>query len=292
MIDAHHHIWQIGEHGHVWPTPADGVIYRTVTTVEFETLARAVGVTGSVLVQSQPCDEDTDFLTDLAGSSNFIQAVVGWVDLKAASASLRIKELAGRSKFCGLRPMLQSLPDDWLDDDRLDAPVLAMIAEGLRFDALIVWRQLPALIRFCDRHPELSVVLDHAAKPNMITSEGPDAGWLRNIQELAGRPQVYCKLSGFLTEAPAGARAADLRPWVEPILIAFGPRRVMWGSDWPVLEMASGYADWLHIAQSLVPAEDQRDVFEQTALRFYGLSPQRLARNFGSDVDQPEVFDD
>jgi L-fuconolactonase len=269
IIDAHHHIWRIGENGHEWPTPEQGRLYRTVTTAEFETLARGVGVTGSVLVQSQPSDEDTDFLTDLGLRCFFVKAIVGWVDLKSAGAVARIEALSARPKLRGLRPMLQSLADDWLDDPALAPAIEAMISRGLRFDALILEHQLAALIRFCDRYPELKVVVDHAAKPS-IGGDYPGQ-WHEDMAAIARLPNVYCKLSGLLTEAPPGSGEDALHPYVSRILTEFGPLRTLWGSDWPVLEMATPYSRWLELARSMVPEPDWPDVFSRTACRFYGL---------------------
>jgi L-fuconolactonase len=284
MIDAHHHIWRIGEHGQVWPTPNDGVLYRTVTTAEYEALARAVGVTGSVLVQSQPCDEDTDFLTQLGMRCGFVKGIVGWADLKAADAIDRIEVLAGRPKLRGLRPMLQSLPDDWLDDAALTPAIRAMIDRGLRFDALILPHQLAALTRFCHRFPDLRVVVDHGAKPRIGS---PDHGdWFGALAGISDCPNVHCKLSGLMTEAGTGAGREVLAPYVDHILSVFGPSRTMWGSDWPVIEATADYGRWFELARDMVPEAARHDVFLGSATAFYGLRSEsdEVSAAFGGGV--------
>ncbi|MEC4590818.1 MULTISPECIES: amidohydrolase family protein [Nitrospirillum] len=269
MIDAHQHIWRLGRHGHSWPTPDLAVIHRDHEVADLEALAAPLGVTGSVLVQSQPCDEDTDFLLHEAAHQPFVRGVVGWADMKAPDAPARIAALAVRPKMRGLRPMLQSLPVDWIADPSIDAAARVLVACGLSFDALVLPPHLPALLDFARRHPDLAMVIDHGAKPPIARGEIDD--WAASMRDLAALPQVHAKLSGLLTEA--GDRTTDdaLKPYVDILLDAFGPDRLMWGSDWPVLNLAGDYAGWLAMARDLVPAEVHPAVFDGTARRFYRL---------------------
>ncbi|MEA1673026.1 amidohydrolase family protein [Nitrospirillum sp. BR 11163] len=269
MIDAHQHIWRLGRHGHSWPTPDLAVIHRDHEVAELAALAAPVGVTGSVLVQSQPRDEDTDFLLEEAARQPFILGVVGWADLKAPDAVGRIATLAARPKMRGLRPMLQSLPVDWIADPAVDTAARAMAAHGLTFDALVLPPHLPALLGFARRHPDLPMVIDHGAKPPIARGEIDD--WAAGMYDLAALPQVHAKLSGLLTEAGDRTTADALKPYVDIVLDAFGPDRLMWGSDWPVLNLAGDYAGWLAMARDLVPAGAHPAVFDGTARRFYRL---------------------
>jgi L-fuconolactonase len=189
----------------------------------------------------------THYLIELADSHAFIAAVVGWSDLKAADAPDRIAALARHPKLRGLRPMLPDLPDGWIDDPALDAAIDAMLRHGLSFDALVLPRQLPALLAFAQRHPRLPIVIDHAAKPPLAS--GDLTTWRADIARLAALPQVCCKLSGLVTEAGPRWQVADLVPAVEHILACFGAARVLWGSDWPVLDLAADYAGWLQATE-------------------------------------------
>ncbi|MEE3624243.1 amidohydrolase family protein [Nitrospirillum sp. BR 11752] len=269
MIDAHQHIWRLGRHGCAWPTPDLAIIHRDHDATELEALAAPLGVTGSVLVQSQPCDADTDYLLAEAAAHPFILGVVGWADLKAATAPRRIAALAEQPKMRGLRPMLQSLPVDWIADPAVDAAARALVAQDLTFDALVLPPHLPALLDFARRHPDLPIVIDHGAKPYI--ARGEIEPWAADMRALAALPQVHAKLSGLLTEAGTRTTAEALRPYVDLLLDAFGPDRVMWGSDWPVLNLAGGYAGWLDMARGLVPAAAHAAVFDGTARRFYRL---------------------
>lgn len=271
-IDAHQHVWTLGAHGCEWPTPELTVIYRDYALSDLEALARPLGVSGSVLVQSQPKDEDTDWLLDQAAVSPFVLAVVGWADLKAADAPRRIAELAGRAKLRGLRPMLQALPDDWIADPALDPAVAAMVEAGLSLDALVFTRHLPHLEAFARRWPELPIVIDHGAKPP-IAAAPFDAAWAEGVERLAALPQVFCKLSGLATEGREGQAEADFGPWARHLVRCFGDGRLMWGSDWPVIELRMAYRDWLAMAERLsgLGGAALESLRAGAAMRFYRL---------------------
>ena len=267
-IDAHQHFWTLGRNDCAWPTPSEAAIHRDFGPLDLEPLAEALGISGTVLVQSQPSDRDTDFLLRLADETPLVKAVVGWVDLAAAYAPDRIARLAAHPKLRGLRPMLQSLePDDWILDPRLEPAIAAMIAHELTFDALVRPQHLPHLQKFAERHPGLSIVIDHGAKPDI--ARGMRDPWRAHITALAALPQVFCKLSGLATEAAPDWKPQHLKPYVDHLLAAFGPDRLMWGSDWPVINLAGDYADWLWLAEKLTPAESHPALFVETARRFY-----------------------
>jgi L-fuconolactonase len=270
-IDAHQHFWQLAARRGAWPPPELAPIYRDFHPGDLSALLVENGVSATVLVQSMPNEADTRYMLELADSHAFIGAVVGWTDLKAADAPERIAALAAHPKLRGLRPMLQDLEDDsWIDDPALAPAVDAMLRHGLCFDALVLPRHLPALLAFARRHPQLPVVIDHLAKPAM--DGAPLAQWRNDMDQLAALPQVECKLSGMVTEAGPGWTVQRLRPYAHHVLQAFGPQRVMWGSDWPVLTLASGYAAWLDASEALLAHLDEAQrnaVFGLNARRFY-----------------------
>jgi L-fuconolactonase len=272
LIDAHQHFWRVGENGFSWPTPDLATIHRDFGPPDLGAVAGPHGLTGCVLVQSQPDDRDTDWLLALAAEEPLVLGVVGWADLTAPDAPARIARLSRNAKLRGLRPMLQSLDDDaWIAAPGLDPALDAMVAHGLSLDALVLTRHLPHLLALARRRPELAIVIDHGAKPPIAVGD-EDGAWARGIEALAAQPQVFCKLSGLLTEAAPGQGAQALAPYVARLVAAFGPERLMWGSDWPVLNLAGDYRGWLALARDLSELTDAADLaalFGGTSRRFY-----------------------
>lgn len=271
-IDAHQHFWRIADHKGGWPPPEQARLHRDRLPEDLAPLLARHGVEATVLVQSRPNEDDTRWMLDLASRHAFIAGVVGWVDLKGDDAPRRIAALASDPGLVGLRPMLQDLDDGWIDDAALEPAVQAMVAHRLAFDALVLPRQLHALQGFAKRFHRLPVVIDHAAKPGI--SNGELDPWRRAMARLATLPQVYCKLSGLVTEAGPGWDLERLRPYVDHILECFGTQRVIWGSDWPVLDLASDYDGWVAVSEALLaglPETGRNDIFGANARRFYGL---------------------
>ena len=270
-IDAHHHLWTLARGDYGWLTPDLKPIYRDFGIADLRPHLAAAGIDGTILVQAAPSDAETDFLLGIADTTDVVRGVVGWTDFDAPDAASHIDALADRQLLVGLRPMVQDLPDDdWLLRPAL-APLLdAMAAYGLVFDALVLPRHLSRLRRVVDRHPDLSFVLDHFGKPELASGELDD--WRRDIVALAERPNIVCKLSGLVTEAAPDWTVADLRPAVDHVLARFGPARVLWGSDWPVVDLAGGYAKWFAAAQTLtanLSPDEKASIFGGTAARVY-----------------------
>lgn len=272
LIDAHQHFWRVGENGFSWPTPDLATIHRDFGPADLAAVGAPVGLTGCVLVQSQPDERDTDWLLELATDEPLVLGVVGWVDLASPDAPARIARLSQNPKLRGLRPMLQSLDDDaWIAAPGLDPALDAMVAHGLSLDALVLTRHLPHLLTLARRRPELAIVIDHGAKPPIAVGD-EDGAWARGVAALAAQPQVFCKLSGLLTEAAPGQGVQALSPYVAHLVAAFGPERLMWGSDWPVLNLAGDYGGWLALARDLSGLTDSADLaalFGGTSRRFY-----------------------
>ncbi|SEL85930.1 L-fuconolactonase [Roseateles sp. YR242] len=278
-VDAHQHFWQLADRVGEWPPASLAAIHRDFGPADLQPLRQRAGVDGTVLVQSLPTEQDTHWMLSLADRHDFIWGVVGWTDMKAPDAAVRVAALARHPKLRGLRPMLQGLsPDDWIADTAVDPAAHAMVAHGLVFDALVLPRQLAALEVFARRHPDLPIVIDHGAKPLIATGELEP--WRTQMARLSALPQVCCKLSGLLTEAGDRANAEALRPFVAALLDLFGPQRLLWGSDWPVLCVAGGYQSWLDMSrgllETLVPGltdADHAAVFGGNAVQLYGLQP-------------------
>jgi L-fuconolactonase len=273
VIDAHVHFWRIGSNHCTWPPPELASIHRDFLPEDWRPEADAAGIDAAIAVQSQPSERDTAWLLELARDDSRTAGVVGWVDLAAPGAGDRIAALAKHPKLRGLRPMLQDLPDDdWILKPALKPAIEAMVAHDLCFDALVFPRHLSHLLRFAERHPALSIVVDHAAKPGIAS--GTLDPWRAQIAALAGLPNVSCKLSGLVTEAGEHWRPDDLQPCVAHLLATFGPRRLLWGSDWPVVNLAADYPRWLDLADTLtgLAGDDRAALFGGNAVRVYGIN--------------------
>lgn len=277
LIDAHQHFWCLRERVGYWPPAALAAIYRDFAPADLAPLLQQNGVRGTVLVQTLPTRADTEYMLDLAADNEFILGVVGWVDLESPDAAGCIARLAKNKKLKGLRPMLQDIADrHWIENPALAPAIEAMLEHQLSFDALVLPCHLAPLLKFAERYPALPIVIDHAAKP--LVAEGRVEPWFSDMGKLAALPQVLCKLSGLLTEAgletdsPAAVNA--IKPYVGAILDLFGPERLLWGSDWPVVRLASDYGRWMEISKSLLAhlsASQHVAILGHNAIRFYRL---------------------
>jgi L-fuconolactonase len=277
-VDAHHHVWRVGRGDYGWLTP-DLPIYRDYRLPDLRPLLG--DISGTVLVQAAPTEAETAYLLNVARNSDgLVRAVVGWEDLSGRKAPERIESLAADPHLRGIRPMLQDISEtEWILDRALEPALRAMLGCSLRFDALIQPRHLRTLLTFCERHPEIPVVIDHAAKPDI--AHGAFQPWAEEIGRIARETQAFCKLSGLVTEAGKDWHVDDLRRYTEHLLSCFGPDRLMWGSDWPVVELAGGYIAWRQATDRLLAALDEasRDaVMGGTAVRFYGLNSERRSQ--------------
>jgi L-fuconolactonase len=270
-IDAHHHLWTLARGDYGWPTPDLAPIYRDFRLADLLPLLSSAGIDGTILVQAAPTEAETIFLLDIADDADVVCGVVGWIDFDAADAAARLDALCRRKLLVGLRPMVQDIPDDdWLLGPALAPSLAAMEERDLIFDALVLPRHLTRLLRLVDTHPDLQFVLDHCAKPRL--AGGDLAAWNEDIAEIAQRPNIVCKLSGLVTEAAADWQVADLRQAVDHVRACFGSNRLLWGSDWPVVDLVGGYANWFAAAKALLAdlsPDEKADVFGNNAARIY-----------------------
>jgi len=271
QVDAHHHVWRVSRGDYGWLTP-DLPIHRDYTLDDLRPLLG--DVTATVLIQAAPTDAETTFLlTTARNSAGLVRGVVGWTDLAHRNAPACIAARATDRLLKGLRPMLQDIADTgWILRADVQPAIAAMTAAGLRFDALVQPRHLPILPQLCARHPALRLVIDHGAKPSIANGEWQP--WADHIAHVARETPALCKLSGLVTEAGRDWRVDDLRRYVDHLLGCFGAGRVMWGSDWPVVELAGGYARWHDTTAALLgglSVDQQAAVLGGTALSFYDL---------------------
>jgi L-fuconolactonase len=278
IIDAHHHVWDLGVRDQDWITgPALAPLRRDFLLGDYQSVAKANGVAASVVVQTVTVPGETPELLALADSSDLIAGVVGWTDLTAPDIADRIaalKDRSGGGKLVSLRHQVQSEPDsDWLTRSDVLRGLAAVARAGLVYDLVITAGQLSASTRAAAAVPDLVFVLDHLGKP--LIAAGLTEPWARDLRRLAALPNTVAKLSGLVTEADWRRwQVADLRPYAEVALDAFGPARLMFGSDWPVCTLAASYPDVLAAAQDLtasLTATEQEAVFSGIAASIYGL---------------------
>ena len=274
IIDSHQHFWQIGRFDYAWMSREDTTLYQDYLPDRLAPVLQANGVARTVAVQAHQSLAETRWLLRLAADHDFIAGVVGWVDLAGEAVAAQLDELAAHPKFVGVRHLAQDEPaDDWLVKPEVLRGLRVLAKYRLAYDLLVFTRHLryiPALAEHC---PDLRLVVDHLAKPHV--ANGDIKEWARGLKAVAAYPQIYCKLSGLVTEADHKAwRVEDLRPYVETALELFGPERIMFGSDYPVCRRAATYAQVLEAAQTLLSglddAQHQR-VFRDNAAQFYRL---------------------
>ncbi len=272
IIDAHQHFWQLNRGDYTWLTPALEPLYRDFLPEHLIGHLQNKSIDGSILVQAAPSSAETEFLMSLAKKHNEIKGVVGWVDFESSDVQNLIKQISTDEKLIGLRPMIQDIQDiNWMLKDNLKPAFKAMIEHQLTFDALTLPKHLDNLLILLTQFPELTTVINHASKPDIKNQEILD--WGKNMKKLASETSAYCKLSGLVTEASPNWSLDELKPYVDILLESFGPSRLIWGSDWPVLLLASNYDDWFEASLNLLPVskEEQALIFGGNAIRAYGL---------------------
>lgn len=270
-IDAHQHYWSLARGDYGWLTPELAAIHRDFGPTDLAPHLAAGRIDRTLLVQAAPTEAETRYLLDLAARHETIAGVVGWVDFDAPDAPRRVAALATDPLLVGLRPMIHDIADpDWMLGPSILPVLRAMMDEGLVFDALVRPPHLSRLIVLADRMPDLAIVVDHAAKP--LIRQRIQEPWSSDLAALARRPNVVVKLSGMLTEAAPGDGMYHLYPFIRTVLEAFGPERILFGSDWPVLNLAGTYADWLDIVERTMAGlsgEAQSAIMGGNAARIY-----------------------
>ncbi|GAB1339115.1 amidohydrolase family protein [Streptomyces sp. E-15] len=276
-VDAHHHLWDLTVRDQDWIRgPALRPLRRNFTLADLEPQARAAGVGRTVVVQTVTVPEETPELLALAARHDLIAGVVGWTDLTrpdVAGELARLRALPGGTFLKGVRHQVQDEPDpEWLLRPDVLRGLAAVADAGLVYDLVVLPHQLPACAGAAAAVPRLTFVLDHLGKPPVAT--GAREPWTAHLRSLAALPNTVAKLSGLVTEAGAGWTADDLRPYTDTALDAFGPGRLMFGSDWPVCTLAAGYPDVHDVARELtadLAPPERTALFETTATRVYDL---------------------
>lgn len=273
-IDAHQHFWKYNPLRDAWIDDTMQVLRQDFLPKDIETLLKKHSLDGCVAVQADQTEQETRFLLDLADQNNFVKKVIGWTDLAAPDIVDRLESWKQHEKLAGFRHILQSEPPEKMQDRRFRNGISKLAACGFTYDILIYPAHLTAAMELVDKFPYQPFVLDHLAKP--LIRKGERQPWQKQITELAKRPNVFCKLSGLVTEANLSTwQPADLQPFIEIGVEAFGPARMMFGSDWPVCLLAANYTQVIaaveEYAARLSSAERER-IMGGTARDFYGIT--------------------
>lgn len=274
-IDCHMHFWTLAmePHYHLWMSSDLKVLYGNYGPKDALPLLQENNVDGVVLVSAASAIEETGYLLGMADGQDFIKGVVAWIDLLAPTASDDIAAWARFRKLKGVRPYLQDLPeDDWILKPELDPAIRSIMDNGLKFDALIKPKHIQNTIRFIDRYPDLPIVVDHLAKPDV--ANGKFDAWCKDMEEFRNLDHVYCKLSGLITEDGPDWTPDRIKPYLEAVFDIFGANRLIFGSDWPVVNLVSDYGTWtttLKDTMSGFTRAEQQAIWAENGEKFYGL---------------------
>ena len=274
-IDSHQHFWKISRGDYYWMRPTMKILHRDYQPDDLRPHLQQHRIDKTVVIQAAPTVAETDFLLGLAQEHDFIAGVVGWLDMDSADFPALFEKYVAKAKFIGLRPMLEDLPeDDWILRQRV-GHALSLVAErDFPFDLLVRPRNLPAVLKVLNKQPKLRAVIDHISKPEI--REQKLEPWKSLLREAAAHKNVWCKLSGMITEADREAWTLEhLTPYVEHVLECFGPERIMFGSDWPVCLLAGSYHQVIESFETILKPHLDNDsahgVFGGAAARFYKL---------------------
>ena len=273
-IDSHQHFWNYSAEDYPWMTDALSAIRRDFTPADLLQELDDVGIDGCVAVQARQSLEESRWLNSLADENDFIRGTVGWVDLRSEAVDEQLEELNANPRFVGVRHVVQDEPDDrFIVGEEFMKGISLLEKYELRYDILVFPKQLPATLEFVKKFPDQPFVLDHIAKPPI--KDGKIDPWDKHIRQLANFPNVMCKVSGMVTEADWENWECDhFDPYLDVVLDAFGPKRLMYGSDWPVCTLAGSYKQVHSLALRLADRlsdDEQRLFWGGNAAEFYGL---------------------
>lgn len=281
-IDAHQHFWKYSPEEYAWINDRMSVLKKDYLPDELHGHLKDNGFDGCIAVQARQVEEENEFLLGLAKKNPFIKGVVGWVDLQAYDVEEKLEALSQNSLVCGIRHLVQDEPDDhFLLRDEFLRGIESLDRFDLCYDILIYPRHFPVADKFVDWFPYQKFVIDHIAKPDISAGEMAGSGhtmeqWFDGIKHIAEYPNVYCKLSGMVTEANWNNwENMDFRPYLDVVFEAFGTKRLMIGSDWPVCRLSGEYDDVIGIVMDYIlrlSDDEQENILGGNAVRFYNLT--------------------
>jgi len=272
-IDSHVHFWNFDAVKDSWITADMKILRRDCLPGHLSALLNENKVDGCVAVQADQSEAETAFLADLSKTNSFIKGVVGWVDLQAENINERLEYFSQFPVIKGWRHIVQAEPDEFLAGTKFKRGIRAMAPFNYTYDVLVYHQQLKPALEFVSRFPEQKFVLDHCAKPAIKDKEIDD--WKTYMKEISMHPFMYCKLSGLLTEAKWNEwTETDLYPYLDTVFEFFGTDRLLFGSDWPILQLSGTYQQWKDMLDRYMEkysAEDRQKIFGLNAVKFYNL---------------------
>jgi L-fuconolactonase len=273
-IDAHHHFWRYTATEYGWIDDAMASIRRDFLPGDLEAEIRPAGIDAVISVQARQTLAETEWLLETAAAHPWIAGVVGWLPLADPAIAAILERFSANPWLKGVRHVLQAEPDPFIENAAFNFGLSQLRAFNLTYDILILHHQLPAAIRLVDRHPNQVFVLDHIAKPSIRA--GKIQPWKDDLTEIARRSNVFCKLSGVVTEADYAAWTYEqISPYLHAALTAFGPSRLLFGSDWPVCRVATTYSNWVRTVESFaqqLSTEERGALFHRNAVQAYRLT--------------------
>jgi L-fuconolactonase len=272
-IDAHQHFWKYDPVKDSWIDENMKALRRDFLPKDLAPILEKNGVNGCIAVQADQSEHETEFLLSLTKNNSFIKGVVGWVDLRADNIEERLTHYSSNNLLKGIRHIVQAESDDFMLSKKFQYGISLLTQFGLTYDILVLPPQLPATIQFVNKFPSQKFVIDHMAKPNI--KKGEMVAWKNNMEELAKSPNIYCKISGLVTEADwKNWKKEDFSPYLDLIFKSFGTNRIMFGSDWPVCKLAAEYPQQLDIIASYISSfsiEDKNKIMGENTIRFYNI---------------------
>lgn len=272
-IDAHQHFWKYDPQRDAWINDSMSVLKRDFLPEHLAPILKENDIDGCVAVQADQSETETEFLLHLAAQNSLIKGVVGWVDLQSDSISQRLDYLSQNQKLKGFRHIVQTEPKGFLTRPNFLKGVDLLTRYNFSYDILIYYHQLEVAIEFVKRFPNQKFVVDHLAKPNIKNAEFTQ--WSKGIAQLAAYENVWCKLSGFTTEASwEHWKYEDFTPYFDLVLNQFGAKRILYGSDWPVCLLAASYKSQLSVVERFVEtltASEKDQIMGGNAIHFYNL---------------------
>ena len=276
IIDAHHHFWNPARGDYGWMSPDNQTLYRPYGPADLASARATCNVTQTVLVQAAPSVEETEYMLGIADATPHVGKVVGWIDFEDPSHRAHLERLSKHPKFSGVRPMVQDIEDDdWLLRSDIQWAFEAITELDLTFDCLGFPKHLANFHTVLTRFPGMRTVVDHCMKPQLRDATPANFNhWADGMQRIADETNACCKISGLVTEGdtPAQWNVTAMQPYTDRLIAAFGPDRLMFGSDWPVVRLRCEYEDWVERAKELtadLTEADRAKIFSETAAHFY-----------------------
>jgi L-fuconolactonase len=273
IIDSHQHFWKYDPVRDSWIEENMKALRRDFLPKDLAPILEKNSVYGCIAVQADQSEHETEFLLSLTKNNSFIKGVVGWVDLRADNIEERLAHYSSNNLLKGIRHIIQAESDDFMLSKKFQYGISLLAQFGLTYDILVLPPQLPATIQFVNKFPSQKFVIDHMAKPNI--KKGEMVAWKNNMEELAKSPNIYCKISGLVTEADwKNWKKEDFSPYLDLIFKSFGTNRIMFGSDWPVCKLAAEYHQQLEIIESYISSfsiEDKKKIMGENTIRFYNI---------------------